>query len=269
MRADGHRFFGNAEVYVERYFPDPRHVEVQVLGDRHGNVVQLGLRDCTVQRRHQKLVEESPAPTIGADLAERIAGYALELARSIGYSSAGTIEGLLVGEEFYFLEMNTRLQVEHPVTELVTGVDLVHEQLRVAAGEPLGIRQEDVAARGVAIECRINAESAHRQFLPSPGTIERYREPAGEGVRVDSGVEEGSVVTPFYDSLLAKVVTWGETREAATELMVGALADFELEGVNSLIPFHRSLLATEQWQAAETCRDLLGDHAWLKQTAPI
>ena len=168
VRADGHRFFDNPELYVERYFPDPRHVEVQVLGDRGGNVVQLGLRDCTVQRRHQKLVEESPAPTVDADLAGRIAGYALELARSIGYSSAGTIEGLLVGDEFYFLEMNTRLQVEHPVTELVTGVDLVHEQLRVAAGEPLGIRQEDVAVRGVAIECRINAESAHRQFLRAP-----------------------------------------------------------------------------------------------------
>ena len=164
--------------------------------------------------------------------------------------------------------MNTRLQVEHPVTELVTGVDLVHEQLRLAAGQALAFRQEEVTVRGVAIECRINAERAHRRFLPSPGTIGRYHEPAGEGVRVDSGVEEGSVVTPFYDSLLAKVVTWGETREAATELMVRALADFELEGVNTLIPFHRSLLATEQWQAAGTCRDLLGDDTWLKQTAP-
>jgi acetyl-CoA/propionyl-CoA carboxylase biotin carboxyl carrier protein len=267
VRADGHRFFGNAEVYVERYFDDPRHVEIQVLGDSHGNLVQLGLRDCSVQRRHQKLLEESPAPTVGDELSGRLGAHALELARAIGYTSAGTIEGLLVGDDFYFLEMNTRLQVEHPVTELVTGIDLVHEQLRVAAGHALGFRQEEIIVRGVALECRINAESAHRQFLPSPGTIERYREPAGNGVRVDSGVEEGSVVTPFYDSLLAKVVTWGETREAATALMADALAGFELEGVHSLIPFHRHLLATEQWQSAGTCRDLLGDRSWLRETA--
>jgi acetyl-CoA/propionyl-CoA/long-chain acyl-CoA carboxylase, biotin carboxylase, biotin carboxyl carrier protein len=269
VRADGQRFFGNAEVYLERYFEDPRHVEIQVLGDARGTIVQLGERDCSVQRRHQKLIEESPAPTVDDALRERLGSYALELARAIGYASAGTIEGLLVGKEFYFLEMNTRLQVEHPVTELVTGVDLVHEQLRIAAGHALGIRQEDVVARGVALECRINAESAHRQFLPSPGTIDRYREPAGPGIRVDSGVEEGSLVTPFYDSLLAKVVTWGETREAATALMEEALAGFELEGVNTLIPFHRQLLATQQWRAAETCRDLLGDRGWLRGTAPV
>ena len=239
-----------------------------MLGDAHGTVVQLGLRDCSVQRRHQKLIEESPAPTVDEALRETLGSYALELARAIGYTSAGTIEGLLVGDEFYFLEMNTRLQVEHPVTELVTGVDLVHEQLRIAAGQELRIRQEEVVARGVALECRINAESAHRQFLPSPGTIDRYREPAGRGIRVDSGVEEGSVVTPFYDSLLAKVVTWGETREAATALMEEALAGFELEGVNTLIPFHRRLLATQQWRAAETCRDLLRDRGWLKGAAP-
>ena len=267
VRADGDRFFGNGTVYVERYFEDPRHVEIQVLGDTHGNLIQLGGRDCSVQRRHQKLVEESPAPTVDVRLADRLSGYALELARAIGYTSAGTIEGLLVGDEFYFLEMNTRLQVEHPVTELVTGIDLVQEQIRVAAGLPLGVRQEDVVLRGVAIECRINAEAAHRQFLPSPGTIDRYREPTGPGVRVDSGVEEGTVVTPFYDSLLAKVVTWGPTREEATGRMIDALDGFELGGVTSLIPFHRRLLETEQWRAAETCRDLLGDRAWLKQAA--
>ena len=269
VRADGDRFFGNGTVYVERYFEDPRHVEIQVLGDTHGNLIQLGGRDCSVQRRHQKLVEESPAPTVGVGLADRLSGYALELARAIGYTSAGTIEGLLVGDEFYFLEMNTRLQVEHPVTELVTGIDLVQEQIRVAAGLPLGVRQEDIVLRGVAIECRINAEAAHRQFLPSPGTIDRYREPTGPGVRVDSGVEEGTVVTPFYDSLLAKVVTWGPTREEATGRMIDALDGFEVGGVTSLIPFHRRLLETEQWCAAETCRDLLGDRAWLKLAAPV
>jgi acetyl-CoA/propionyl-CoA carboxylase biotin carboxyl carrier protein len=269
VRADGDRFFGNGTVYVERYFADPRHVEIQVLGDTHGNLIQLGQRDCSVQRRHQKLVEESPAPTVDAGLADRLSGYALELARAIGYTSAGTIEGLLVGDAFYFLEMNTRLQVEHPVTELVTGIDLVQEQIRVATGLPLGVRQEDVVSRGVAIECRINAEAAHRQFLPSPGTIGRYREPTGPGVRVDSGVEEGTVVTPFYDSLLAKVVTWGPTREEATGLMIDALDGFEVGGVTTLIPFHRRLLETEQWRAAETCRDLLGDRAWLKLAAPV
>jgi len=267
-RADGDRFFRNSTVYVERYFDDPRHVEIQVLGDTHGNVVQLGQRDCSVQRRHQKLVEESPAPTVDSRLRDQLSAYALELARAIGYTSAGTIEGLLVGDEFFFLEMNTRLQVEHPVTELVTGIDLVQEQLRIAAGRPLGFRQEDVVFRGVAIECRINAEAAHRQFIPSPGTIDRYREPVGLEVRVDSGVEEGSVVTPFYDSLLAKVVVWGESREAATARMAEALDAFELEGVHSLIPFHRRLLATEQWQAAGTCRDLVGDRGWLKQAEP-
>jgi acetyl-CoA carboxylase biotin carboxylase subunit len=268
VRADGHRFFGNPEVYVERYFEDPRHVEVQVLGDARGNVIQLGLRDCTVQRRHQKLVEESPAPTASPALADRIASYALELAGAIGYSSAGTIEGLLVGDQFYFLEMNTRLQVEHPVTELVTGVDLVQEQLRVAAGESLSVRQEDVRVSGVAIECRINAERAEKGFLPSPGTITGYREPARDGVRVDSGVAEGSIVSPYYDSLLAKVIAWGETREAATALLEEALGDFQIEGVSTLIPFHRALLATKEWRAASTCRDLLADRAWLKATAP-
>jgi acetyl-CoA carboxylase biotin carboxylase subunit len=269
VSADGARFFGNATVYLERYFDDPRHVEIQVLGDAHGNVVQLGQRDCSVQRRHQKLVEESPAPTVDAALAEQLGAYALELARAIGYTSAGTVEGLLVGQDFYFLEMNTRLQVEHPVTELVTGIDLVQEQLRVAAGRPLPFRQDEIAVRGVSIECRINAEAAQRQFLPSPGTIDRYREPAGSGVRVDSGVGEGTVVTPFYDSLLAKVITHGASREEATGLMIDALDGFELGGIQTLIPFHRLLLTTEQWRAAETCRDLLGDRAWLKQTAPV
>jgi len=265
-QADGERFFANPEVFVERYFADPRHVEVQVLGDGRGRLVELGLRDCTVQRRHQKLVEESPAPTVGSELRDRIAGYALQLAREIGYTSAGTVEGLLVGDDFYFLEMNTRLQVEHPVTELVTGVDLVREQLRIAAGEPLSVRQEDVVVDGVALECRINAERADRGFLPSPGTIVRYREPALAGVRVDSGVEEGSTVTPFYDSLLAKVAVRGDSRDEATALMKEALAAFEIEGVATLIPFHRALLATEQWRSGGTCRDLLADRGWLQQT---
>jgi acetyl-CoA carboxylase biotin carboxylase subunit len=265
-RADGERFFRDGQVYLEHYFDDPRHVEVQVLGDAHGDVVHLGERDCSIQRRHQKLVEESPGPTVTPELRERLAAHALRIARAIGYASAGTVEGLLVGDEFYFLEMNTRLQVEHPVTEAVTGVDLVKEQLRIAAGERLALRQEDVRVEGVALECRINAEAAHKGFVPSPGTIERYREPGG--ARVDSGVEEGSVVTPYYDSLLAKVIVHAPTREEATARMREALAEFVLEGPQTLLPFHRALLATEQWARAETARDLLADRDWLRSTAP-
>ena len=266
-RSDGERFFRDSTVYLERYFDDPRHVEIQVLGDTHGNLLHLGERDCTIQRRHQKLVEETPAPTVDDALRHQLGDYALRIAQAIGYTSAGTIEGLLVDGSFYFLEMNTRLQVEHPVTELVTGVDLVQEQLRIAAGLPLDFRQEDVDVCGVAVECRVNAEAAHKLFAPSPGTIDRYREPAGPGIRVDSGVERGFTVTPFYDSLLAKVIVWDESREAATTRMLGALAEFEIGGIDTLIPFHRRLLATEQWLRAETARDLLVDRAWLKATA--
>jgi acetyl-CoA/propionyl-CoA carboxylase biotin carboxyl carrier protein len=266
-QADGERFFGNGAVYAERYFDDPRHVEVQVLGDGTGTVIHLGERDCSVQRRHQKLIEETPAPTADEVLRQRIADLATTVAREIGYTNAGTIEGLLVGSDFYFLEMNTRLQVEHAVTEAVTGVDLVAEQLRVAAGLPLSVSQADVVPRGVAIECRVNAEAAHRVFAPSPGTIERYSEPSGPRLRIDSGVRAGSVVTPFYDSLLAKVIVWDDTRADATARMLEALDDFEIGGIDTLLPFHRRLLRSEQWVEAETCRALLGDRAWLRELA--
>ena len=267
-RTEGERFFANGDVYVEQYLEDPRHVEVQVLADTHGNVVHLFERDCTVQRRHQKLIEESPAPTVDEHTRARICEIAIEAARAVGYTSAGTVEGLLVGERFYFLEMNTRLQVEHPVTELVTGIDLVREQLLVAMGEQLAFRQEDVVLRGHAIECRINAEAAHKGFMPWPGLITAYREPAGPGVRVDSGVELGFKVPSFYDSLLAKVAVWDTTRERATARMLRALSEFELEGPASLVPFHRAFLASRQWAAAETGRDLLLDGDWLAATEP-
>ena len=267
-RTEGERFFANGDVYVEKYLEDPRHVEVQVLADTHGNVVHLFERDCTVQRRHQKLIEESPAPTVDEHTRARICEIAIEAARAVGYTSAGTVEGLLVGERFYFLEMNTRLQVEHPVTELVTGIDLVREQLLVAMGEKLAFRQEDVVLRGHAIECRINAEAAHKGFMPWPGLITAYREPAGPGVRVDSGVELGFKVPSFYDSLLAKVAVWDTTRERATARMLRALSEFELEGPASLVPFHRAFLASRQWAAAETGRDLLLDADWLAATEP-
>jgi acetyl-CoA/propionyl-CoA/long-chain acyl-CoA carboxylase, biotin carboxylase, biotin carboxyl carrier protein len=265
---EGERFFANADVYVEEYLEDPRHVEVQILADGHGNVVHLGERDCSIQRRHQKLVEESPGPTVTPALRERICAIAVEAAHAVGYRGAGTVEGLLVGKRFFFLEMNTRLQVEHPVTEMVTGIDIVREQVRIAAGEPLSFAQADVVFRGHAIECRVNAESAHLGFVPLPGAITRYEEPGGPGVRVDSGVFAGWTVPPFYDSLLAKLIVWDETRESATSRMLRALAEFHVEGVATLIPFHRALLASPQWARGETARDLLGDADWLAGTAP-
>lgn len=254
----GEAYFGDAAVYVERYLVDPRHVEVQVLADAHGNVVHLGERDCTLQRRHQKLVEESPSPGVDAELRARIGEIGVAAARAAGYRSAGTIEGLLTAAgEYFFMEMNTRIQVEHPVTELVTGVDLVREQLRVAAGEPLSIRQEDVRLNGHAIECRINAEDASRGFVPTPGRITAYREPAGPGVRVDSGVTLGSEVGGVYDSLLAKVVVHGVDREHARRRMLRALEEFVLEGPATLIGFHRALLAYPCFVAGEICEGVV------------
>ena len=267
---EGERFFGDATLYLERYLPDPRHVEVQVLADAHGNVVHLGERDCSVQRRHQKLIEESPAAPwiVDAQLRERIGAIAVEAARAIAYRGAGTVEGLLVGEDYYFLEMNTRVQVEHCVTEMTTGIDIVKTGIRVAAGEPLGFAQEDVVLRGHAIECRINAEDASKRFLPTPGRISAYREPSGPGVRVDSGVGAGSEISPSYDPMVAKLIVWDSDRASATARMLRALREFEISGLTTLLPFHSRLLATEQWQAAETCRDLVEDDAWLAALAP-
>src|ERR687894_140756 len=264
---EGEKFFSDSTVYIERYLPDPRHVEVQVLADEHGNVIHLGERDCSVQRRHQKLIEESPAPAVDEALRERIGEIGTEAAKAVGYFSAGTIEGLLQDGEYYFLEMNTRVQVEHPVTELTTGIDIVREGIRAAAGEPLSVGQEDVVLRGHAIECRINAEDASRRFAPAPGRIGHYREPAGPGVRVDSGVGPGSEISPMYDPMVAKLIVHDADREQATRRMLRALGEYEIEGLTTLIPFHRALLATEQWANAQTCRDLLEDPEWLKATA--
>jgi acetyl-CoA/propionyl-CoA carboxylase biotin carboxyl carrier protein len=240
-------------------------VEVQVLADDHGNVIHLGERDCSVQRRHQKLIEESPAPAVDDELRARIGEIGTEAARAVGYRSAGTVEGLLQDGEYYFLEMNTRVQVEHCVTEMVAGVDIVKEQVRIAAGEELSISQDDFHLDGHAIECRINAEDASKNFAPAPGRIAAYREPAGPGVRVDSGVEAGAEITPLYDPMIAKLIVWDVDREAATRRMIRALGEYELEGVKSLIPFHVALLATEQWANGETCRDLVEDRKWLKE----
>ena len=264
---EGEKFFSDPTVYLERYLPDPRHVEVQVLADTHGNVIHLGERDCSVQRRHQKLIEESPAPAVDEQLRERIGKIAIDAAAAVSYVGAGTIEGLLAGGEYFFLEMNTRVQVEHCVTEMTTGIDIVREGIRAAAGEPLSVTQDEVELRGHAIECRINAEDASKNFAPAPGRIESYLEPAGPGVRIDSGVLDGSEISPMYDPMVAKLIVWDVDRESATKRMLRALHEYEIHGLKTLIPFHQALLATDQWRNAETCRDLIEDRKWLKQLA--
>ena len=257
-RREGQAYFSDSAVYVERYLDDPRHVEVQVLADEQGSVIHLGERDCTIQRRHQKLVEETPSPAVDEELRAVIGGIAVDAARAVRYRSAGTIEGLLSSEgEYFFLEMNTRLQVEHTVTELVTGLDLVREQVLIAAGEPLSLSQEDVRLSGHAIECRINAEDPSTGFLPTPGRITGYREPAGPGVRVDSGVREGSEVVGLYDPLVAKLCVHGVDREHARRRMLRALGEYEIEGIETLIGFHRALLGHACFVAGETCHGVV------------
>jgi acetyl-CoA/propionyl-CoA carboxylase, biotin carboxylase, biotin carboxyl carrier protein len=254
-RREGQAYFSDEAVYVERYLEDPRHVEVQVLADAHGAVIHLGERDCTIQRRHQKLVEETPSPAVDSELRAEIGRIAVEAARAVGYRSAGTIEGLLSSEgEYFFLEMNTRLQVEHTVTELVTGLDLVREQVLIAAGEPLWLTQDDVRLNGHAIECRVNAEDPSTGFLPSPGRITSYREPSGPGVRVDSGVTIGSEVVGLYDPLVAKLCAHGIDRDHARRRMLRALGEYEIGGVRTLVGFHRALLEHPCFSAGETCR---------------
>jgi acetyl-CoA/propionyl-CoA carboxylase biotin carboxyl carrier protein len=264
---EGEKFFGDATVYLERYLPDPRHVEVQILADKHGHTIHLGERDCSIQRRHQKLIEEAPAPHVTPELREKIGAASVKAAEAVGYVGAGTIEGLLEGDEWFFMEMNTRVQVEHCVTEMVTGIDIVKEGIRAAAGEELSYAQEDVELRGHAIECRINAEDASKKFAPAPGKVGAYKEPTGPGVRVDSGLEAGGEVTPMYDPMVAKLIVWDADREQATKRMIRALGEYQIEGLKTLIPFHTALLATEQWANAETARDLLEDKDWLKALA--
>jgi acetyl-CoA/propionyl-CoA carboxylase biotin carboxyl carrier protein len=273
---EGEKFFSDGTVYLERYLHDPRHVEVQVLADRHGNVIHLGERDCSIQRRHQKVIEESPAPewVVDPQIRERIGKIGVDAAKAVDYVGAGTIEGLFAtnrdgdGEpEYFFLEMNTRVQVEHCVTEMTTGIDIVKEGIRAAAGEELSYAQEDIELRGHAIECRINAEDASKNFAPAPGKIGAYQEPRGPGVRVDSGVEAGGEVSPMYDPMVAKLIVWDADREQATQRMLRALDEYEIEGLKTLIPFHKALLATEDWKRGSTCKDLLEDKQWLKTLA--
>jgi acetyl-CoA/propionyl-CoA carboxylase biotin carboxyl carrier protein len=248
---EGASYFGSGEVYVEKYLDHPHHVEVQVIGDEHGNVIHLGERDCSSQRRHQKLLEETPGPILSDELRKRLLSAAVKGAKSLNYSSAGTLEFLVSDNDFYFLEVNTRVQVEHPITEMVTGVDIVKEQIMVAAGHKLSVKQEEVVSRGHAIEFRINAEDPYKTFMPSPGTIKDYQEPRWPWVRVDSACYLGYQVLPFYDSLLAKLVVWGRTREEAISRGKLALSSYVIEGLATTIPFHLALLNDEKFLAGE------------------
>ncbi len=244
--------FGNPGLYMEKFIDRPRHVEVQILADRFGTVVHLGERDCSIQRRHQKLLEEAPCPVLDPDTRRRMGEAAVAAARSIGYEGAGTVEFLLDSSgAFYFMEMNTRIQVEHPVTEVVTGVDLIAEQLRIAAGESLTLRQEDIVLRGHAIECRINAEDPRHGFRPSPGTISGWLPPGGPGVRFDSHVYTGYVIPPFYDSLIGKLIVWAEDRPAALRRLRRALSECAVIGVPTTIDFHLALLDRPEFQRGE------------------
>ncbi len=236
------RFFGDDGVYIEKFIEDPRHVEIQILADSYGNVVSLGERDCSLQRRNQKLIEECPCPIMTPSLRKAMGQAAVKAAVACGYRSAGTVEFLLEGKEFYFMEMNTRIQVEHPITEMVTGIDLVKTQIRIAAGEPLPFRQEDVKLTGHAIECRINAENPAQNFRPCPGRISALHMPGGPGIRIDSAVYQGCEITPYYDSMIAKLITYAPTREEALMKMKWALAEFIVEGVDTNIDFQLNLI---------------------------
>ncbi|MFM1901572.1 MULTISPECIES: acetyl-CoA carboxylase biotin carboxylase subunit [unclassified Synechococcus] len=244
--------FGNPGLYMEKFIDRPRHVEVQVLADRHGNVVHLGERDCSIQRRHQKLLEEAPSPALDPDLRRRMGEAAVAAARSINYEGAGTVEFLLDRSGgFYFMEMNTRIQVEHPVTEMVTGIDLIAEQLRIAGGEPISVRQEEVQLRGHAIECRINAEDANHNFRPAPGRITGWLPPGGPGIRVDSHVYTGYDIPPFYDSLIGKLIIWAPDRESALKRMRRALNECAVTGIPTTVDFHLRLLDRPEFQRGD------------------
>jgi pyruvate carboxylase subunit A len=247
--------FGVGDVYIEKYLPDPRHIEFQILADSQGNVVHLGERECSIQRRHQKLIEESPSPALDPETRRRMGEMAVSAARWVRYEGAGTVEFLWCGGEFYFMEVNARVQVEHPVTEMVTGIDIVKEQIRVALGMPLSVSQADVAMNGWAIECRINAEDPTNDFVPTPGRIRGYLPPGGTGVRVDSGIYAGYTIPPFYDPLIAKLIVWGRDRSEAISRMTRALREYAIVGVKSNIPFHLAVMGNERFARGE-----LGTH---------
>ena len=250
-QAEARAAFGNETVYMEKFLETPRHIEVQVLADNHGNAIHLGERDCSMQRRHQKVVEEAPAPGITEEQRHEIGMRCVQACLDMGYRSAGTFEFLYQDGEFYFIEMNTRLQVEHPVTEMITGVDIVREQLRIAAGEPLGLTQDDVSLHGHAIECRINAEDP-KTFMPSPGLVTLWHPPGGPGIRIESHVYSGYKVPPYYDSMIGKVIAHGADRDTAIARMRSALAEFVIEGIKTNLPLHQEIFQHAAFQAGGT-----------------
>jgi acetyl-CoA carboxylase biotin carboxylase subunit len=256
-RSEAAASFGDAGVYIEKYLKPIRHIEIQIMADSHGNVVHLGERDCSVQRRHQKLIEESPSPVITPEMRARMGNAAVQAARSIGYEGAGTIEFIYANGDFYFMEMNTRIQVEHPVTEFITGIDLIKEQIRVASGLPLSFKQEDIKFNGHSIECRINAEDPDRNFLPSPGRVDAYIAPGGPGVRVDSHCYPGYSIPPHYDSLISKLVTWGQNRQEAIDRMHRALDEYAITGIRTTIPFHQRVLAHPAFIKGDVSTDFI------------
>jgi acetyl-CoA carboxylase, biotin carboxylase subunit len=269
-RSEAGASFGDDSVYIEKFIVDPRHVEIQVMGDLHGRVVSLGERECSLQRRHQKVVEEAPSPVVTPELRRRMGEAAVQAASAVGYSNAGTCEFLLAKDgNFYFLEMNTRLQVEHPVTELVTGIDLVHTQIRVAEGEPLGPELDDVQPRGHAIEVRLYAEDPYNRFTPSPGRIERLRLPEGPGVRNDSGVYEGSEVSIHYDPMLAKLIVWAADREHALRRLERALGELRVEGIRTNVPLFRALLADPDFRTGNMDIGMLDRKMAAGELAPV
>tara|TARA_Y100000782_G_scaffold102047_1_gene118192 strand:- start:939 stop:2282 length:1344 start_codon:yes stop_codon:yes gene_type:complete len=250
-RAEAASSFGNDIVYMEKFLEHPRHIEIQILADEHGNVIYLGERDCSMQRRHQKVIEEAPAPGLSEKTRKKIGELCVKACKTISYRGAGTFEFLYENEEFYFIEMNTRIQVEHPVTEMITGVDIVKEQLRVASGDPLNYKQADIKVRGHAIECRINAEDPET-FLPSPGTIEHYHPPGGFGIRVDTHVYQGYKVPPYYDSMIGKLIAHAETRELALSRLSMALSEIVIDGIKTNIPLHQNLVQDTAFVAGGT-----------------
>jgi pyruvate carboxylase subunit A len=242
--------FGDSTVYVEKYIEEPRHIEFQILADEHGNTIHVADRECSIQRRHQKLIEEAPSPIMTDELRAKMGETAVKAASSIGYTNAGTVEFIYANGEYYFLEMNTRIQVEHPITEAVTGVDLVKEQLKIAAGRELCCSQNEISVRGHAIECRINAEDPLNDFAPNPGKITGYRSPGGNGVRVDSGVYNNYTIPPYYDSMISKLIVWGRTRKEAIARMQRALSEYIILGVKTTIPFHKSMMTNQHFRDA-------------------
>ena len=268
-QAEAEAAFGSGELYLEKYVEEPRHIEVQILADKHNDVIHLGARDCSIQRRHQKLLEESPPPGVRDRFIRALGKAAVRAAHAINYTSAGTVEFLVDRDgHFYFMEMNTRIQVEHPVTEMVTGTDIVKLQLKVAVGEKLGINQGDVEIRGHAIECRVNAEDPRHDFRPSPGTVAMFVPPGGPGVRVDTHVYAGYTIPPYYDSLLAKVITWGADRAEAITRMRRALAEFEIAGVPTTIPFHLVVLDNAFFRRGEVYTNFVQRRIDLSALAP-